>query len=108
MKIIKEMKTPIYNLSEIQNIENQDAILFSEFISDFHSQELYENEIENGIVKKVISDGTQSLSKNQLYYVDNIIKRHESKCKICNETISINEVLFTNHCNGHKYLSEEL
>lgn len=65
-----------------------------EFFKEFLERELYDNDTQEGILKRTVSEGTYDLSEKQIYHLQQIIKPFENlQCSICGVQPEINELI---------------
>lgn len=98
------MNIPDYTPHDLHINDGGEIFEFQEFISEVIRMELFENEIELGVCKKNLSNGTNGLSNKQLYHIKNIVDRYDKNCLICGENIPLNEVIYLDgdYCSYHQ------
>lgn len=102
------MEFPIYNVKQLTREQMEGDYYnsnFAELISELVDRDEFENDIEKGIAKKVMTEGTQGLSEKQSYHLQKIFDRYNNvKCSICEDVIPLNEVLYmqSDMCSYHQ------
>lgn len=81
---------------------------FAEFISQLIERDLYDDDVERGILAYVKENGTDKLSDKQKYRLEQIVDRYaHEECSICSEPIPLNEALDIDEndglCSYHKH-----
>ncbi len=105
------MEIPEYNKNSLflaQRDGDHYYTEFAEFISQVLERDLYEDDVERGILAYVNDNGTEKLSDKQMFRLKQIVERYANEeCLICSESIPLSEALDIEENNGlcsyHKY-----
>lgn len=97
MKKEATINYPDYDFSDLEHAEqdgNYPVAMFGAFISQLIEFQMYDNEVQAGILAFVKSNGTARLSNKQRYHFDIVVSRFAGKrCDICQEEIPWEEVI---------------
>ena len=101
------LEIPIYHSKNIHQDDDPVIGSFRTFVEQVLDNEEFQHDAEEGVLKRVNTDGTANLSDKQLSVIERVVDRYRGlECKICGNQPDFDEVvsffdLQEGYCNYH-------
>ena len=98
------MEYPKYTMGDLRMVPKDGTFEIEEFhnlIADLLDHDMLENDVEIGIAKYIMDNGTEKLSPKQGYVVNSVLERYcDRSCERCGLTIPLSEVIASELVTG--------